>query len=250
MRLAVFSLVLLACAPEPPAPAPAVAFRTPQRLRPPARVLRVVPRHAWDPSPRVGGTPYGADLRAVYDTIVIHHSSFDEAVGPLAIKEYHLQVSGFSDIGYHFVVAPDGTVYEGRPLSRMGAHAGAVNRSDRDPDRGAVGIVLDGNFVAQRPPRAQLRATLLLIDRLRQRLPGIERVIAHREVKGLLPADVSLTSKETECPGDALFGWLDEVRGPALAAKPQPLLELEVIPETPVISAVHADGSEVTPEQG
>ncbi|MCC7110058.1 MAG: N-acetylmuramoyl-L-alanine amidase, partial [Deltaproteobacteria bacterium] len=82
---------------------------------------RVVPRDEWDPAPLVAGTRYRGRLKDVLTTIVVHHSDFLEPPGPLGIKQYHLEVSGFSDIGYHFVIEPDGTVYEGRPLDRMGA---------------------------------------------------------------------------------------------------------------------------------
>src|ERR1041385_3426682 len=79
--------------------------------------LVIVKRPAWDPAPLHTGIAYAGDgsdraLRAVYRTIVVHHSDMPESPGPLAIKQYHLEVSGFSDIGYHFVIEPDGTVYE------------------------------------------------------------------------------------------------------------------------------------------
>jgi hypothetical protein len=242
MRLAVlFVAFTLSCAPPPPARAEPIIHRVWRPKTTPERVLHVVPRHAWDPAPLNAGKPYRGALQDIYRRIVVHHSSFAEPVGPLAIKDYHLTVSGFSDIGYHFVIAPDGTVYEARALSRMGAHAGAVDKRDRDPDLGSIGIVLDGNFVTTAPPRAQTRALALLIDDLRERFPKIERVIGHREVKAFLPEGVSLVSAETTCPGDALFHWLEEQRhGAAFEGRPHPLLKLEVIPKSPMISGLRS----------
>lgn len=37
--------------------------------------------------------------------------------------------NGWSDIGYHFVVLLDGTVEEGRPLHRQGAHVSGHNKT-------------------------------------------------------------------------------------------------------------------------
>lgn len=180
---------------------------------------RIIARAQWDPAPRRAGTRYPGRLRDVLRTVVVHHSDFLEPPGPLGIKEYHLQVSGFSDIGYHFVIEPDGTVYEGRPLDRTGAHAGVTREGARghkgdDPDWGSIGIVLDGYFGAELPPLAQREALLALIDDLRLRFPRIDRVIGHREVRRELVLARALTpvGEPTVCPGDALFLWLDAER--------------------------------------
>ncbi|MBI1947304.1 MAG: N-acetylmuramoyl-L-alanine amidase [Deltaproteobacteria bacterium] len=185
----------------------------------PARALSVVPRAAWDAAPLLAGTRYRGRLRDALRTIVVHHSDFLEPPGPLGIKDYHLEVSGFADIGYHFVIEPDGTVYEGRPLDRTGAHAGVTREAARgkrqlDPDWGSVGIVLDGYFGEELPPLPQRQALLALIDELRARFPKIDRVIGHREVRRELVLAKGLTpiGEPTVCPGDALFLWLDAER--------------------------------------
>lgn len=173
----------------------------------------IVPRKEWDPSPRARGFRYAGRLKDAYTTIVIHHSDFQEPPGPLGIKDYHLQVSGFSDIGYHFVISPDGTIYEGRPLDRMGAHAGITReaKSDprKDPDWGSLGIVLDGLFTVDAPPPEQLAALDALLASLRKRFPKVVRVIGHREVRawaesrGLHPI-----GELKDCPGDGLFAHI------------------------------------------
>lgn len=38
------------------------------------------------------------------------------------VRHWHVDERGFSDIGYHFLIGIDGTVYEGRPLDIAGAH--------------------------------------------------------------------------------------------------------------------------------
>jgi len=53
------------------------------------------------------------------------------------IRRWHVEERGWSDIGYHFLVDRDGTVAQGRPIERAGAHTRGNNRE-------TVGIALFG----------------------------------------------------------------------------------------------------------
>jgi N-acetylmuramoyl-L-alanine amidase len=61
------------------------------------------------------------------------------------VRRWHVEERGWSDIGYHFLIDRDGTVAEGRPIERTGAHVKGHNT-------GTIGISLfgGGNFVVQR----------------------------------------------------------------------------------------------------
>lgn len=52
------------------------------------------------------------------------------------VKKWHLD-RGFNDIGYHYLIDRDGTVVEGRPVARSGAHV-------RDRNKNTIGISLFG----------------------------------------------------------------------------------------------------------
>ena len=56
--------------------------------------------------------------------IIIHCSATKEGhdIDAAEIKKWHVEGNGWSDIGYHYVIKLDGTVEEGRPLERSGAH--------------------------------------------------------------------------------------------------------------------------------
>jgi|GEM_PF-2449622 len=185
----------------------------------------VVPRHQWQPTyTKPAGVTSYASLKEL-QWVVIHHSDFVDPIGAQGILDYHLEVSRFSDIGYHFVVADDGRVYEGRDLRLLGAHAGQskdANRAVRharrhggdvdkarrkDPDWGAIGVVVDGYFVDDAPPAVQQKALTKLVAQLRRRF-GIpaDHVVTHREVKQKLVEDRghTFTGPLKECPGDAL----------------------------------------------
>jgi N-acetyl-anhydromuramyl-L-alanine amidase AmpD len=53
------------------------------------------------------------------------------------VKRWHTELNGWSDIGYHFLIDRDGTVLDGRPINRDGAHVKGRNT-------GTIGISLFG----------------------------------------------------------------------------------------------------------
>ena len=57
------------------------------------------------------------------------------------IKRWHVEDRGWSDIGYHYLIDRDGTVLEGRPLERAGAHCIGHNKH-------SIGIALIGGHGA------------------------------------------------------------------------------------------------------
>jgi N-acetylmuramoyl-L-alanine amidase len=131
-----------------------------------------------------------------WQKIVIHHSASPTRVrrgkdlipvDAAMIRQWHLG-NGWSDIGYHFVILPDGTCEEGRPLYRQGAHCTAGHRNFI-----GIGICLVGNFSEIREvPEAQLNGLLHKIRSLMAEYPLTSAdVELHREVPGAA----------TECPG-------------------------------------------------
>lgn len=71
--------------------------------------------------------------------ITVHCAATPDGVRyPAArIREIHIKERGFTDIGYHFVIQPDGEIELGRPITIQGAH---VQNHDEDN----VGICLIG----------------------------------------------------------------------------------------------------------
>ena len=62
--------------------------------------------------------------------IILHCSATPEYrdVSVKDIRQWHLD-RGWSDIGYHYVIELDGTIKEGRPLERQGAHVRGLNKN-------------------------------------------------------------------------------------------------------------------------
>ena len=67
-------------------------------------------------------------IRHTRNTAVLHVSAtkMSQNFGFQSCKAYHI-AKGWSDIGYHFYIEKDGTVFFGRPLERNGAHVRGFN---------------------------------------------------------------------------------------------------------------------------
>lgn len=130
---------------------------------------------------------YDTRLLSDIETIVIHHSAAPASVGAERIAIYHVKSQEWPGIGYHFVIAADGTIYQTNELTTISYHSAKVN------GRG-VGVCFLGDFDEAVPPPAQLRAGAHLVAWLTQELNlSLETVKGHREYM------------QTRCPGNQ---WL------------------------------------------
>ncbi|MGW7520181.1 peptidoglycan recognition protein family protein [Streptomyces sp. NPDC054796] len=185
----------------------------------------IVSRAAWHADEDVvrERASYTHGVRAAFIHHTDHENDYDCADSPAllrALQEDHVG-RGWDDIGYNFVVDRCGNVYEGR--------SGGVNR----PVRGAhtmgfnddsIGIALLGTFEeGMKVPDAALTAVAEVIAwKLR---PGVD---PHGRTRMVSRSDQSRVDKdtsasfdvvsghrdayETDCPGDALYAKLPELR--------------------------------------
>jgi N-acetylmuramoyl-L-alanine amidase len=193
----------------------------PASLRP-----AIVPRATWHADEHaVTGKPlYDTAVSAVF----VHHTDnpndYDCADVPAmlqAMEEEHIHYLGWDDLGYNFVVDRCGTVYEGR--------AGGVDRAVRGAhsegfNAHSVGIAALGNFGAGRPvPAAMLRS--IAATAAWKLAPGIDPLgrvrLTSSSDESRFPKGTSVRLNaisghrdvfETDCPGDALYNALPEIR--------------------------------------
>jgi hypothetical protein len=147
-----------------------------------------------------GWREYEDQLRAVYNTVVIHHSLLyeDDDVSTMqAIQNLHMDDRGWADIGYHFCVGKSGAVYEGRSVQVRGTHTEGHNT-------GTLGICLLGNFEEEAPIPAQLNSAQEMLNWLALRL-RITHLAGHRDFNTI-----------TQCPGKNLYPLLDQLAAQAL----------------------------------
>lgn len=139
--------------------------------------------------------------QAAPDTIVVHYTATytDKPVTVATIRQWHL-ARGWKDIGYHWVIYPDGSIHKGRDESVVGAHVANQNT-------GKIGVCYVGGLIPggdghghdTRTPK-QHASMITLIREIMQRHPTIKRVVGHRDLAA------------TECPGFDVQPWWASVQ--------------------------------------
>ncbi len=132
--------------------------------------------------------------------ITVHHEGTRlEATDDAARKIRNIQIWGMGpdrnwvDIPYHFLIAPDGTIYEGRNVNTVGETA-----TEYDPT-GHILISCLGNYEEQEFTDEQLDALIRLISwcAVKYKIP-VDSVATHRDY-----------SKQTTCPGKNLYKYFE-----------------------------------------
>ncbi len=100
-----------------------------------------------------------------FDTIYLHNTYKHPT--PEALLRFHRSL-GWSGIGYHFAVSPDGVVYNTRPFDVQGAHAYGRNS-------GSLGIVLLDIDACADSPQAQqsFRELYAALGHVSERFPQL-----------------------------------------------------------------------------
>lgn len=119
------------------------------------------------------------DKRGSTTRIILHHAAAKSCSAD-DVHRWHLN-RGWAGIGYHFFVRKDGSVYRGRPLQCVGAHAGGANFN-------SVGICFEGDFTKETMPDVQKQAGKELVAYVKNHY-GIKNVQRHSDVGA------------TACPG-------------------------------------------------
>lgn len=121
--------------------------------------------------------------------LTIHHSAAPANIPPERIAAYHVS-KDWPGIGYHFLVEPDGTIYQTNRLETVSYHVYKQNAY-------TVGICTEGNFMGGLiPTPKQIDTVGHLVAWLTQKLNlPLERALGHKE----------FPENATACPGD---NWL------------------------------------------
>ena len=163
----------------------------------PAATPSIKPRSAWNARPptsnRAGHTP---------NRITVHHTvtanNADNGAQQVRNVQNIHQNQGWSDIGYHFLISWDGTIYAGNPENRIGAHAGGDNT-------GNLGIALLGTFHENTAPSdAQIASLTQMLRHLGDK-HGIDLARSNVQGHGEWPSQATL------CPGHQVSSQLDQI---------------------------------------
>lgn len=199
-----------------------------------ATTPHIVTRAEWGADESLKRTRGGCK-RKFYDVqqLFVHHTAgsnydSDPAATMRSIYWYHTQRQGWCDIGYNFVIARDGTIFEGRWARKYapwevhssenlvqravaGAHVSGYNS-------GSVGVSVMGNFSRIRPPAAA-RASLVGLLAWEADRHDLDPQSSHLYVNPDTGATRWLkviaghrNAGFTECPGNYLYKALRRIR--------------------------------------
>jgi N-acetylmuramoyl-L-alanine amidase len=199
-----------------------------------AKTPQIVTRAEWGADESIkrirGGCQrqfYPVQQLFVHHTAGTNHDPHPKAT-MRAIYYFHTVVRGWCDIGYNFVIGPDGTIYEGRWARNyspwethtsetrsgkavMGAHVLGFNA-------GSVGISLMGNYSLIHPPAVMRNslAKLLAWEADRHNLQPRHRHTYNSPIssvsKRLHYIAGHRDANATSCPGNYLYAALPAIR--------------------------------------
>jgi len=166
---------------------------------------KIIPPTDWGSKPQ----PIPTTRKQTPKFITIHHAGIVWKAGADPVKTLQsLQAWGqkekhWPDLPYHFLIAPDGRIFAGRPVD----YEPETNTTYKTA--GHIGVELFGNFEVQRPSKAQLQSLVNLTAWLAQqyKIP-LENIGGHKD------------RAETACPGRDLYryfkdgqlkGWIQSV---------------------------------------
>jgi uncharacterized protein (TIGR03437 family) len=174
----------------------------------------VITRTEWGcPDGQV--TTHGTLSYTTVTHLIVHHTATGNTAAdwPAVIRSiwnFHIFTNGWADIGYNYLVDPNGVIYEGRAGGDnvLGAHFSGVNG-------GTMGVSMLGTFTDVTPTAAAMAS--------------LKKILAWKaDQRGIDPAAASLHAASgrtlnnisghrdgpspTECPGNALYPLLPALR--------------------------------------
>ena len=195
---------------------------------------RIITRAEWGADERIKRTR-GSCERGFYrvQQLFVHHTAGSNNVSSAAatmraIYAFHVQDRGWCDIGYNFVISPDGRLFEGRWARRYqpweahdtedssgkavsGAHVAGLNS-------GSIGVSMMGNFENVSVPRPARRKLVRFLawEADRHNLDPTARHTYRSPVDGTrlkLPVIAGhRDGGQTGCPGGRLYRALRQIR--------------------------------------
>jgi pimeloyl-ACP methyl ester carboxylesterase len=197
------------------APPPTVTLAAPPTATTPP-VAEPTPMSVVEPS-LVSRSDWGADVPGsafiphTPARIILSHnanpccSDGSAAARLRADQAVHMQDNGWSDIAYHYIVAPDGTMFAGRAADRQSDSSYAAVNPTYDLD-GSLVIGVLGNYDTQEPTAAGIRSITWLMAWLCQEYAIAPDEIYHfNQVAPTDPWNGETTSPGRNMPKVAAF---------------------------------------------
>ncbi|MFI7131863.1 N-acetylmuramoyl-L-alanine amidase [Nonomuraea sp. NPDC050153] len=149
--------------------------------------ISIVKRRAWNARPPRDPDDVVQVPWPQRTEFIVHYTEGPTTQTPREIQDFHMDVRGWNDIGYNFLVRDDGIVYEGRGWEVKGAHALNHNVS-------GIGCAYIGLNQASDGAKLKIRA---LYD---EACAKAGRTLAKR---------AHIQVGDTDCPGTKLLAWVE-----------------------------------------
>lgn len=161
--------------------------------------------------------PHPSPAITIPTHLIVHHSagtntSNDWAAVVRSIWSLHVNGNGWSDVGYNWLIDPNGVIYEGRGDNILGAHFCGTNGQ-------TVGTCVMGNFMTVSPNSNAINALTELMAWKSCDI-GVNPIDSafHNSSGKILPyISGHRDGCATACPGDLLYPMLPSVRTGAAA---------------------------------
>jgi hypothetical protein len=188
MLLCLFPTLLLADTPATPSK-PA----TPKPIDPPP----IVRREEWgsEPQPIPDSRKQTPKFVTLHHAGVIYKPTTDPAKFVKNMQGWGQRDKGWPDLAYHFLIAPDGRIFEARLMQYE------PESNTKYPLQGHVGVEMMGDFSKQRINPKQLEAAVKLVAWICQ-----EQKIDPSQIAGHKDRAVG----QTECPGKDFYRYLED----------------------------------------
>jgi len=174
-------------------------------------------RNCWCPD---GDCPTDATPVSTTPThIIVHHSatpstSNDFPAVVRSIWDFHVNINGWDDIGYNWLIDGNGIIYEGRGSGTQGAHFSCMNS-------GTTGLCMIGNFENSTPTSEAINSlenliaweacdkNIIPLNSSNHITSGelLANISGHRDGN-----DLANSCTNTVCPGENLYPLLSEIR--------------------------------------
>lgn len=199
----------------------------------------VISRTAWG-CPQGQSSPAWAPVYRPVTHVIIHHTVNDNIVSDWAavvrsVWQFHTFSNGWGDIGYNFLIDPNGVVYEGRAGGDrvVGGHFCGQNN-------GTLGVAMIGTFTSARPTQRALNA---LNNLLAWKIDSYNLDPAGSSYHASSALTLNTISGhrdgcQTSCPGSGMYDLIPSVRSNVTA-----LVGGGTRPGMPIVSAPSAGAS-------
>ncbi len=166
----------------------------------------IIKKETWENRNIIGQKSKLTSHSQNINKITLHHTATPNTT-PVnrrlrGIRRYHIKGKKWGDIAYHYLIAPNGKIYQGRNAKYIGSSSTHYNLDNN------LLIALLGDFETEHPTEKALSSLVLLTA---------SKLIEYK----ITPNDVHTHKQQVEtlCPGRHLQRWFDKVGKKQLVKK-------------------------------